>query len=173
MLLPRASTEADIPAITAIYAHYVRTSVSTFELDPPDEREMARRRRDIVDHRSPHLVIESGGCVLGYAYASPYRPRRAYRFAAEDSIYLHPDHTRKGLGRQLISALIEACEQGGYRQMVAVIGGADNFASIRLHERAGFQHAGTLHAVGFKFGRWVDTILMQRRLGAGAETTPD
>lgn len=172
MILQRPSTPADIPAITAIYAHYVRTSVSTFELEPPEADELARRRRAVIDAGLPHVVVESGGVVLGYAYASPYRPRKAYRFAVEDSIYIHHEHTRKGLGRVLLAAVIQACDHTGYRQMVAVIGGADNTASIRLHAEFGFQQAGVLRSVGFKFGMWVDTVLMQRALGPGNRTIP-
>jgi L-amino acid N-acyltransferase YncA len=172
VILQRPSTPADIPAITAIYAHYVGTSVSTFELEPPDADELARRRRAVVEAGLPHVVVESEGVVLGYAYASPYRPRKAYRFAVEDSIYIHPEHTRKGLGRVLLAAVIQACDHTGYRQMVAVIGGADNTASIRLHAAFGFQQAGVLRSVGFKFGMWVDTVLMQRALGPGNRTIP-
>ena len=166
MLLQRCSTEADVPAIASIYAHYVRTSVSTFEVDSPGNSEMHRRRKEVVDHGLPHLVAEESGVVLGYAYAAPYRGRKAYRFAVEDSIYVHPEHIRRGIGQLLLNAVLGDCEQKGYRQMIAVIGGADNFASIRLHEKCGFRQAGVLHGVGFKFGRWIDTVLMQRALGS-------
>lgn len=172
MLFQRPSTEADAPAIAAIYAHYVLNSTATFELDPPDVEEIGKRRRHVLDRGLPHLVVESDGAVLGYAYSSPYRPRKAYRFTVEDSIYIHPEYTRKGFGRLLLAALIEGCEPAGFRQMVAVIGGADNLASIRLHEHFGFRHAGVLRAIGFKLGRWADTVLMQRALGEGDRTIP-
>lgn len=172
VFLERPSRESDIPAIAAIYAHYIRHSIATFELDAPDAEEMIRRRRDVLSHGLPHLVAERDGAVAGYAYASLYRPRKAYRFAVEDSIYIHPDHVREGFGRILLSALITDCEQAGCRQMIAVIGGADNIPSIRLHEAFGFQRSGVLRGVGFKLGRWVDTVLMQRALGAGDGTLP-
>jgi len=162
---PRPSTEQDIPAITAIYAHYVRTHLATCEIDPPDEHEMARRRLDVVGRGLPHLVAEVDGEVAGYAYASPYRPRPAYRFTVEDSIYIHPAHAGKGLGRLLLSSLLTACEQAGCRQMIAVIGDSDNAASIGLHSALGFRQVGVLRSVGMKFGRWVDSVLMQRAIG--------
>jgi phosphinothricin acetyltransferase len=169
----RPATDADIAAITAIYDHYVRTSAATFEIDPPDAAEMARRRLEIEAKRLPYVVAEVKGAVAGYAYASSYRPRFAYRFTVEDSVYIHPDYVRKGLGRKLLGAVIAGCEARGCRQMMAVIGDTANTGSIRLHENDGFRHAGTLHAVGFKFGRWVSTVLMQRQLGPGAETLPE
>lgn len=164
----RAGTESDIGAITGIYAHYVRTSAATFEIDPPDVEEMARRRMDVVSRGLPYLVAEVDGAAAGYAYASPYRTRPAYRFTVEDSIYVHPSHIRKGLGHLLLSALIAATERTGCRQMVAVIGGADNAASVGLHEAFGFRYVGLLCGAGFKFGQWVDTVLMQRALGGDA-----
>lgn len=168
----RAANDDDIAAVTRIYAHYVRHSTATFETEPPNVQEMLRRTTDITQRNLPYLVAERDGAVLGYAYAVPYRPRKAYRFTVEDSIYIHPECLGQGLGRALLPALIEACEQRGARQMIAVIGGSDNAASIRLHERLGFRHAGVLRAVGFKFGRWLDTILMQRSLGGGDTTVP-
>jgi len=170
--LLRPCRDADIPAITDIYGYHVRTSLATFETDPPDAEEMARRRTAIVSRGLPYLVAEIDGKVVGYAYASPYRSRPAYRFSVEDSIYVHPEHSRKGLGRLLLSALIPACEESGCRQMVAVIGDTGNAASIGLHEALGFRHVGVLRAVGFKFGRWVDTVLMQRPLGVGEAEPP-
>jgi L-amino acid N-acyltransferase YncA len=168
----RPSTDADIPAVTAIYAHHVRHGLASFELEPPDEEEMARRRAEVLERGFPYLVAEIDGSVAGYAYAAPYRPRPAYRFTAEDSVYIHPDHTRKGLGRLLLAAVIARCEELGCRQMIAVIGDSANAASIGLHRALGFEHAGTLRTVGFKHGRWVDTVLMQRALGPGATTLP-
>lgn len=166
-LVCRAAREEDIAAIASIYAHYVLTSLATFETVPPDCEEMSRRRGDIVARGLPYLVAEWDGAVTGYAYASAYRPRPAYRFTIEDSIYVHPDHLRRGAGRALLGAVIESCERGPWRQMVAVIGDSGNQASIGLHESFGFVRVGVLRSVGFKFGRWVDTVLMQRELGAG------
>jgi L-amino acid N-acyltransferase YncA len=168
----RPSTDADVPAVTAIYAHHVRHGLASFELDPPGEEEMARRRSEVLERGFPYLVAEIDESVAGYAYAAPYRPRPAYRFTAEDSVYIHPDHTRKGLGRQLLAAVIARCEELGCRQMVAVIGDSANAASIGLHRALGFERAGLLRTVGFKHGRWVDTVLMQRPLGPGATTLP-
>jgi len=168
----RPATDDDVAAITKIYAHYVRNGTVTFEIEPPDSSEMARRRADVQKHKLPYLVAQVNGSVAGYAYAVPYRPRRAYRFTVEHSIYVHPAHIGQGLGRMLLPALIADCEQRGYRQMIAVIGGSDNIASIRLHENFGFTHAGVLRTVGFKFGRWLDSVLMQRALGSGDATLP-
>lgn len=160
----RVANDGDAVAIAGIYSHYVLNSTVTFELEAPDAAEMSRRRADVQQKNLPYLVAEISGTVVGYAYATPYRPRRAYRFTVEDSIYLHPDHTGKGLGKTLLTELIQVCEQGGARQMIAVIGGNDNAASVRLHERFGFQHVGVLKSVGFKFDRWLDTTLMQKTL---------
>jgi L-amino acid N-acyltransferase YncA len=167
----RSSTDADVAVIADIYSHYVRQTTSTFEIDPPDAAEIARRRADIRERRLPHLVAEVEGVVAGYAYAVPYRPRLAYRFTVENSIYIDAAHTGRGLGRLLLAAVIEACELNGYRQMVAVIGGSDNAASIGLHASFGFVPAGLLRSVGFKFGRWLDSVLMQRGLGNGDGTS--
>jgi phosphinothricin acetyltransferase len=166
-MIVRPSSEADVPAITAIYAYHVRHSLATFEIDPPDAGEMARRRLEVLKLGLPYLVAEIEATVAGYAFARPYRSREAYRFTVEDSIYVHPDHMRKGIGRLLLPALIAGCEQAGCRQIVAIIGDSGNTASIGLHEACGFRHAGVLRSVGFKFGRWVDTVFMQRALGAG------
>jgi len=162
----RHSLDSDIEAITAIYAHHVQNGTASFEIDAPDAAEIARRRLDVIGCGLPYLTAEMEGAVVGYAYASPYRPRAAYRFTVEDSIYVHPAQVGKGIGSILLPELIAACEQTSARQMVAIIGDVNNSASVRLHERFGFTHAGVLHAVGFKFGRWVDTILMQRALGS-------
>ena len=161
----RASLDIDVAAIADIYSHYVRTALSTFEIESPDVDEIARRRADVLSRGLPYLVVEVDGAVAAYAYASPYRPRPAYRFTVEDSIYVHPAHTRKGLGGRLLGALIESSEAAGCRQMVAIIGDTGNAASIGLHQAFGFRHVGVLEKVGFKFGRWVDTVLMQRPLG--------
>jgi L-amino acid N-acyltransferase YncA len=168
----RPAVPADLPAVAEIYAHYVANSVSTFETVPPDVLELAHRREEVIRHGLPYLVAELDGVVAGYAYATKYRPRPAYRFTVEDSIYIHPAHLRRGLGRLLLSGLICDAESAGYRQMVAVIGGSDNSGSIGLHEAFGFRRVGVLTAAGFKFGRWVDSVLMQRPLGEGDATPP-
>jgi phosphinothricin acetyltransferase len=162
--LIRPALDADIPQIAAIYAHHVLTGLATFEIEPPDPAELARRRAAILDRGLPYLVAEINGAVAGYAYAGPYRPRPAYRFTVEDSVYIRPEQQRKGLGRLLLTELIALCESAGCRQMIAVIGDSGNTPSIRLHESLGFEHTGVLKGVGFKFGRWVDTVLMQRAL---------
>jgi len=172
-LAVRPVRETDIPAIAAIYAHAVLHGVASFELEPPDQAEMTRRMRAITDGRFPYLVAEKAGKVLGYAYAGPFRPRPAYRHSVEDSVYVAPEAHRRGVGRALLDALIERCTDAGFRQMIAVIGDSTlQAASIGLHAAAGFRMIGTLDAVGFKHGRWLDSVYMQRALGAGAETLP-
>ncbi|MGG5890332.1 N-acetyltransferase family protein [Falsiroseomonas sp. HC035] len=169
----RDSRPDDIPAITAIYGHWVTHGLASFELAPPDAPEMARRRQAVLDAGYPHLVaVDAAGRVLGYAYASAYRPRTAYRFAVENSVYVAPDAGRGGIGRALLAGLIERCTASGHRLMVAVIGDSANAASIRLHEAAGFTRAGLIPAVGWKHERWVDSVLMVRPLGEGAATPP-
>lgn len=169
----RASTGADMSAIQAIYAHHVLHGFASFEEVPPGVAEMGVRRADVVTRGLPHLVaVGAGGRVLGYAYAAPYRARPAYRLTLEDSVYVAPDAVGQGVGGRLLAALVRDCEAWGGRQMVAVIGDSGNAASIRLHARAGFHEVGTLRAVGFKLGRWVDTVLMQRPLGPGADAPP-
>jgi L-amino acid N-acyltransferase YncA len=163
--LVRPATADDVAHIAAIYAHHVLNGTATFEIDPPDVEEIARRRSEIEQAGLPFLVAASGDRVLGYAYAGPYRPRPAYRYTVEDSIYIDPAETGRGLGKLLMPELIAACEKAGARQLIAVIGDSENIASVRLHERFGFLHAGALRAVGFKFDRWLDTVLMQRALG--------
>ena len=168
----RPSEERDIGAITAIYAHHVRHGVASFEEVPPDAAEIARRRAEIVAQGLPFLVAERGGRVLGYCYAGLYRTRIGYRYTLEDSIYIDAAETGRGIGRALLQEVLEASTRLGYRQMVAVIGGSDTWPSIRLHAALGFNRVGLLPAVGFKFGGWIDTVLMQRALGAGAAALP-
>jgi len=161
-----------IAAITRIYGHAVRHGTASFELDAPDEAEMARRQEALIAGGYPYLVAQADGEVLGYAYAGPYRARPAYRFTVEDSVYIAPHAQRRGLGRLLLDRLIAESEARDYRQMIAVIGDSAQHASIALHTAAGFRLTGTLQAVGFKFGRWLDSVLMQRPLSAGAATEP-
>jgi L-amino acid N-acyltransferase YncA len=169
-LLIRPSLPADIAAITAIYGHNVLHGTGTFELEAPDEAEMARRRDDVLSKGLPWLVAEAEGRVLGYAYANHFRPRRAYRFCLEDSIYLHADARGQGVGRLLLTELLTRCEAQGARQMLAVIGDSANAGSIGVHAALGFEHTGVLKASGWKFGRWLDVVLMQRSLGTGSST---
>jgi phosphinothricin acetyltransferase len=168
----RASLESDLAAITSIYAEHVRSGTATFEVDPPDAEEMGRRRSDVVGRGLPYLVAESGGTVVGFAYAAPYRPRAAYRYSLEDSIYLRADAQGRGLGKRLLAELLRLCEQGEWRQMIAVVGDSGNQASIRLHRALGFVDVGTQRAVGFKLGRWLDIVVLQRALGEGDRTLP-
>lgn len=165
----RPALPADIPAITAIYAEEVLERTATFELDPPDAEEMFRRYSVLRDGAFPYLVAASDGVVAGYAYAGPFRARPAYRFTVENSIYLAPSFQRRGGGLLLLEELIARSAAAGFRQMVAVIGDSANEGSIRLHARAGFSMIGSLADTGFKFGRWLDTVLMQRALGAGGQ----
>jgi L-amino acid N-acyltransferase YncA len=169
----RPSREEDLPTIAAIYAHHVLNGLASFEEVPPEIEEVARRRGDIVARGLPYLVAEADGKVLGYCYAGPFRPRVAYRYTLEDSIYIDPAAVGRGLGRVLLTAVLSRSEELGYRQMVAVIGGRQTVASIRLHAALGFTEVGVLTGVGFKFGRWVDSVLMQRPLGPGTTTPPD
>jgi len=168
----RPATPADIPAITRIYAHAVLHGTASFELTPPDETEMRRRMQAILDGKFPYLVAEVDGAVAGYAYASFYRTRPAYHFTIEDSVYVAPDMQRRGVGKALLMKLIEACTALGFRQMIAVIGDSEQAASIGVHKACGFEPAGNLKNIGWKFGRWLDTPLMQRPLGPGATREP-
>jgi phosphinothricin acetyltransferase len=168
----RPSRDDDVAAIAAIYGHHVLHGVASFEEVPPAVAEMGRRRDEIVARGLPYLVAERDGRVVGYCYASPFRTRAAYRFALEDSVYIDAAEVGRGIGRALLEPLLDRSAELGYRQMVAVIGGSDTVASIRLHERLGFARTGLLPAIGFKFGQWVDTVLMQRALGPGAATPP-
>jgi L-amino acid N-acyltransferase YncA len=171
-ILVREAAAADLTAIQAIYAHHVGKGLGTFEEAIPDLAEMTRRWQDVRDRGLPYLAAEVDGRTLGYAYAGPFRMRSAYRYTVEDSIYVSPDAQRRGLGRLLLTELIERCTAQGLRQMVAVIGDSANAASVNLHLALGFRHTGTLQNLGFKFGRWVDAVLMQRALGEGDTTLP-
>src|SRR5262245_15758548 len=171
-LVIRPATAADVPPITAIYAHAVVNGTASFELEPPSADEMLRRYSAITSGGFPFLAAESGRTVIGYAYANAYRLRPAYRFTVEDSIYVAPEAHGMGVGSKLLAALIERAEAGGYRQMIAVIGDSRQISSIAIHRSAGFVFSGTLHSVGFKFGRWLDSVLMQRSLGAGDTDPP-
>lgn len=169
----RPCAAVDIPAITAIYAHYVRSSLATFDEVAPTEAEMSRRHSELAAARLPFLVaVDDRDAPLGFAHAAYFRPRSAYRFTLEDSIYVAPAVTRRGIGRALLAALVELCAAQGYRQMMAMIGDSGNAASIGLHAQAGFVRAGLLPAVGFKLGRWVDCVVMQRALGPGSTLPP-
>ena len=173
-LIIRDSRAEDVPAIARIYAHWVRHGLASFELEPPAEAEMAARREALLAAGYPYLVATdaAGGRVLGYAHARAYRTRPAYRFAVEDSVYVAPDTGRRGVGRALLPALVARCTGLGFRLMVAVIGDSANAPSIGLHAACGFRHAGLLPAIGWKHGRWVDSVLMTRPLGEGATTPP-
>jgi L-amino acid N-acyltransferase YncA len=167
----RPAEPSDLAAITRIYAHAVRHGTASFEIDPPDQDEMARRFEELRGGGFPYLVAEHAGAVAGYAYAGPYRARPAYRFTVEDSIYVAAHAQRRGIGRSLLDRLIQEAEARGLRQMIAVIGDSNQPSSIALHAAAGFRIVGTLAAVGFKLDRWLDSVLMQRALGKGPATT--
>ncbi|HML08165.1 MAG TPA: GNAT family N-acetyltransferase [Xanthobacteraceae bacterium] len=167
----RPAGPGDVAAITRIYGEAVAHGTATFEIVPPDESEMARRQQALLTNGYPYLVAEQAGAVAGYAYAGPYHARPAYRWSVEDSIYVAPQFHRLGLGRLLMARLIAEAQARGFRQMIAVIGDSANAASIALHAAAGFRRIGTLQSVGFKHGRWLDAVLMQRPLGS-ADTTP-
>ncbi|TWO73138.1 N-acetyltransferase [Caenimonas sedimenti] len=168
----RSSTAADLPAITAIYAHHVLYGTGTFETTPPSEADMATRRADVLGKGLPYLVAEEGGQVLGFAYCQWFKPRPAYRFSAEDSIYLHPDAAGKGVGKQLLAALAAEAESVGIRKLIAVIGDSGNAGSIGVHRSLGFTPAGQFKSCGWKFGRWLDIVLMEKALGAGDSAPP-
>jgi phosphinothricin acetyltransferase len=172
MVAVRDAAEGDFAAIQAIYAHHVLHGLASFEEVPPGVREMTSRWADVRKAGLPYLVAECDGRVVGYTYASPYRARPAYRYTIEDSVYVANDLPGRGIGATLLDALIARCERGPWRQMLAVIGDSGNAGSIGLHRSRGFAMSGTLHAVGFKFGRWVDSVIMQRALSAGGHTPP-
>lgn len=169
----RDAVDSDLPAIHAIYSHHVLHGLGSFEEVPPTLEEMTQRYRAIRDKAMPYLVVTQGPRVLGYAYAGPYRPRIAYRYTVEDSIYVAHDAAGKGVGRKLLAELIARCTAMGFRQMVAVIGDSGNLGSIGVHKALGFAMIGTLPSVGFKFGRWVDSVYMQRALGSGDGSLPE
>lgn len=171
-LIVRASTEADVACCAKIYSHHVLHGTASFEVDPPDLAEMKKRRAGVLDAGLPHLVAERDGRILAYAYAGNWRPRPAYKYSVEDSIYVDQDAIRQGVGRALLPALIEQCTALGKRQMVAVIGDSAQTPSIQLHAACGFEMVGTLKGIGFKFGRWLDSVLMQRPLGPGETIAP-
>lgn len=169
----RPATPDDLPAVQAIYAHHVRHGLASFEEEAPGTEEIRRRYAEVTGKGLPWLVADFGGMVAGYGYCAPYRARSAYRYALEDSVYVRQDYHGRGVGAALLAALVERCAALGYRQLIAVIGDSAHAASINLHAAAGFVRVGTLRSVGFKFGRWVDSVLMQRPLGAGDGAPPE
>jgi len=171
-ILIRPVRPTDVHDIATIYAYAVEHGTASFEIEPPSEAEMATRLKMLLDTGYPYLVADAGGAVAGYAYCGPYRPRIAYRHSVEDSVYIHPRAARRGIGRMLLTELVAQAVDRGYRQMVAVIGDSDQTPSIELHRALGFTEVGTLKNIGFKHGRWLDSVLMQRALGEGAETMP-
>ena len=170
-LVVRPSTENDVAAMIAIYTHHITRGLGDVDIEPTQADDIKRRRKNMLRRRLPHLAAERDGVIVGYAYAVPVRKRPAYRYAVKHSIYVHPGHVGSGIGRRLLPALIEACASAGYRQMFAYID-ADNVASLSLHETHGFQRAGLLQGVGYKYGKWTDSVLMQRAIGAGTTTPP-
>src|ERR1700719_3120501 len=168
----RTATTADIAAITRIYAYAVEHGTASFELEPPDQAEMARRQGALLARNFPYIVGELAGAVVGYAYAGPYRDRRAYDWCVEDSLYIAPEFHRKGIGRLLLRRLIAESEARGFRQMIGVIGDSTNTASVAVHAAVGFRLIGNFQSIGFKHGRWLDTVLMQRTLGSGDSAPP-
>ena len=172
MSLIRPSQDEDVAAITAIYRHHVLHGTGTFEIDPPSEADMASRRADVLAKGLPYLVAEDKGLVLGFAYCNWFKPRPAYRFSAEDSIYVAPQAHGKGVGRALLNALCEQAEAAGVRKMLAVIGDSANAGSIGVHRALGFSPVGVIQSCGWKFERWLDVVLMEKTLGAGDTTAP-
>jgi len=167
----RPSTEADVPAMLAIYSHHVQRGLGDVEVEPLHPEDIKRRRKNMLKRRLPHLVAELGGVVVGYAYAVPFRKRPAYRYTVKHSIYVHHEYLHSGIGRRLLPALIDACAAAGYRQMIGYID-PSNRASLQLHDAYGFHRVGLLQAVGYKFGRWIDSVLVQRALGPGSDAPP-
>jgi phosphinothricin acetyltransferase len=170
-IVVRPSVEADVPAMLAIYTHHIRRGLGDLDLEPLHDEDIRRRRKNMLRRKLPHLVADRGGIVVGYAYAVPFRKRPAYRYAVKHSIYVHADYLHSGVGRLLLPALIDACAAAGFRQMFGYIDG-DNVPSQKLHEAFGFARVGLLRDVGFKFGRWTDSLLVQRALGPGAAEPP-
>ena len=170
--LIRPSRDEDVTAITAIYRHHVLTGTGTFEIDPPSEADMASRRADVLSKGLPYLVVEDEGQVIGFAYCNWFKPRPAYRFSAEDSIYMAPDAHRKGMGRALLAELCTQAERAGVRKFLAVIGDSANAGSIGVHTAVGFNHVGVLKSCGWKFDRWLDVVMMEKPLGAGDSRPP-
>ena len=169
----RASTPQDLPAITRIYAHHVLHGTGSFETEAPSEEEMNRRRDEVLSRQLPYLVAEDDdGQILGYAYANWFKARPAYRFSAEDSIYVADGQHGRGLGRLLMNALIEHCEAAGVRKLIAVIGDSNNLGSVGVHRAAGFTQVGVMRSVGWKFGRWLDIVMMEKTLGDGDHSAP-
>ena len=172
MTLIRPSTDADLPAITAIYAHHVLTGTGTFETEAPSVADMLARRADVLAKGLPYLVAEDAGSVVGFAYGNWFKPRPAYRFSVEDSIYLAPGQQGKGLGRLLLTELLVRCEAVGIRKVMAVIGDSANAGSVGVHRALGFMQVGVVESCGWKFGAWRDIVIMQKTLGAGDTTPP-
>lgn len=173
MITIRPVSEADWPAIAAIYAHHVQHGTGTFETEPPSEVEMRKRGQDVLAKGLPYLIVCDAQTVMGFAYANWFKPRPAYRFSAEDSIYLHPNAAGRGLGRLLLSELLRQLETRGVRQVLAVIGDSNNQGSIGVHRSLGFAHQGVMRHCGWKFGQWLDVVLMQKAIGAGATSAPE
>jgi phosphinothricin acetyltransferase len=172
-MIVREATAADAGDLARIYGHHVLHGFGTFEEVPPDPAEMEARRRAVAERGLPYLVAEDGDAVLGFAYAAPFRPRAAYRYTVEDSIYVAPDAIGKGVGRTLLTQVLARCEALGVRQVMAVVGDSGNAASIGLHRSLGFEHKGIGRSLGFKHGRWVDIVWMQKALNGGDEGLPD
>ncbi|MDB5942114.1 MAG: putative N-acetyltransferase, family [Ramlibacter sp.] len=169
----RASRDQDMPAITAIYAHHVLNGTGTFETTPPTEADMAARRADVLSKDLPYLVAEEDGRILGFAYCTWFKPRPAYRYSAEDSIYMADGARGRGAGKQLLAALAQEAEAAGIRKLIAVIGDSANVGSVRVHEAIGFTPVGVLKSCGWKFGKWLDVVLMEKTLGLGDSTSPE
>lgn len=172
-LIIRPSRDEDVPALHAIYANSVATETASWEYEPPTLKEFAERRQNILAQGYPYFTAELDGNPVGYSYASSYRTRIGYRFLVEDSVYVSKDAAGQGVGKQLLNVLIDECAARGFRQMIAVIGDSANIRSVRLHEACGFERVATLKNIGWKFGRWLNSVQMQRALGAGAEVSPE
>jgi L-amino acid N-acyltransferase YncA len=169
----RPSRDQDLPAITAIYAHHVLNGTGTFETVPPSAEDMAARRADVLGKELPYLVAEEDGRILGFAYCNWFKPRPAYRYSAEDSIYMADGERGRGAGKQLLTALAQEAETAGVRKLIAVIGDSANLGSVRVHEAVGFTPVGVLKSCGWKFGKWLDVVLMEKPLGLGDTTSPE